>query len=115
MSIVISKARFQEYIVPLLQDQGGVGLSKDPVRPLEGDLIYFPLADILFEVKYVEHEANFYQLEENYSYTLKCEVFEYEDEKIDTGIKEIDDDFATIGYNATLTLVGVGTTATADT
>ena len=115
MSIVISKARFQEYIVPLLQDQGGVGLSKDPVRPLEGDLIYFPLADILFEVKYVEHEANFYQLEENYSYTLKCEVFEYEDEKIDTGIKEIDDDFATIGYNATLTLVGVGTTATAET
>ena len=42
MTVVISQARFEEYITPLLT--GGVtGLSNDPVRPLEGDLIYFPL------------------------------------------------------------------------
>lgn len=115
MNIIISQKRFEEYITPILRDGGGVGLDSTPVRPLEGDCIYFPLGDILFEVKYVEHESNFYQLQENYTFTLKCEPFEYEDEKIITGIGEIDDDFRTIGYNATLTLAGVGTTATAIT
>ena len=115
MNIIISQKRFEEYITPILRDGGGVGLDSAPVRPLEGDCIYFPLGDILFEVKYVEHESNFYQLQENYTFTLKCEPFEYEDEKIITGISAIDDDFKTIGYNATLTLSGVGTTATAIT
>ena len=115
MNVVISKKRFEEYITPILNDNGGVGLDKVPTRPLEGDCIYFPLGDILFEVKYVEHESNFYQLQENYTYTLKCEPFEYEDEKIITGIDEIDNNFETLGYNATLTLVGVGTDATAVT
>ena len=115
MNIIISQKRFEEYITPILRDGGGVGLDSAPVRPLEGDCIYFPLGDILFEVKYVEHESNFYQLQENYTFTLKCEPFEYEDEKIITGIGEIDDDFKTIGYNATLTLASVGTTATAIT
>tara|TARA_B100000073_G_C23729109_1_gene570232 strand:- start:1175 stop:2563 length:1389 start_codon:yes stop_codon:yes gene_type:complete len=115
MNIVISQRRFMEYITPILQDGGGVGLDESPVRPLEGDVIFFPLANILFEVKYVEHESNFYQLQENYTYTLKCEPFEYEDEKIITGIPEIDREIETLGYNATLTLVGVGTDATAVT
>lgn len=115
MNIVISQKRYEEYVTAILADAGGVGLDSVPRRPLEGDCIYFPLGDILFEVKYVEHESNFYQLQENYTYTLKCEPFEYEDEKIITGISEIDDDFKTLGYNATLTLVGVGTTATATT
>ena len=39
-------------------------------RPKEGDLIYFPLGDRLFEIKYVEHEQPFYQLKKNYVYTL---------------------------------------------
>ena len=109
MTVVISQARFEEYITPLLT--GGVtGLSNDPVRPLEGDLIYFPLGDMLFEIKYVEHEQpSFYQLQKNYTYKLKCELFEYEDEQIDTGISSIDDDFETIGYNATMQLLGIGT------
>ena len=116
MNIVISQKRFEEYITPILRDTGGVGLDNTPVRPLEGDCIYFPLGDILFEVKYVEHEApSFYQLQENYTYVLKCEPFEYEDEKIITGIEAIDDDFRTLGYNATLTLASVGTTASAFT
>lgn len=115
MTIVISQARFEEYITPLLT--GGVtGLSNDPVRPLEGDLIYFPLGDMLFEIKYVEHEQpSFYQLQKNYTYQLKCELFEYEDEQIDTGIASIDDDFETIGYNATMQLLGIGTQSEATT
>jgi hypothetical protein len=60
-------------------------------RPKEGDLIYFPLGDRLFEIKFVEHEKPFYQLQKNYVYEIRCELFRYENEVIDTGVDEIDD------------------------
>lgn len=114
MQIVISQRRFEDSITPLLE--GVTGLSQNPVRPLEGDLLYFPLSDTLFEIKYVENDQpGFFQLQKNYTYLLKCEAFEYEDEVLDTGISEIDDEFASFGYNATLTFVGIGSTAAAFT
>ena len=115
MQITISQARFGELITPVLQKEGGLGIST-PTRPLEGDLIYFPLGDILFEIKHVKHTApTFYALGKNYCYVLECEMFELGDEKIETGIGDIDDDFATLGYNVTMTLAGVGSTASAIT
>ncbi len=115
MQITISQARFGELITPVLQKEGGLGIST-PTRPLEGDLIYFPLGDILFEIKHVKHTApTFYALGKNYCYVLECEMFELGDEKIETGIGEIDNDFATLGYNVTMTLAGVGSTASAIT
>ena len=115
MQITISQARFGELITPVLQREGGLGIST-PVRPLEGDLIYFPLGDILFEIKHVKHTApTFYALGKNYCYVLECEMFELGDEKIETGIGEIDNDFATLGYNVTMSLSGVGATAAAVT
>ena len=59
-------------------------------RPLEGDLIYFPLNSKLFEVKFVEHEEFFYQTGRLQTYELRCELFEYSSERIDTGNTEID-------------------------
>ena len=53
--------------------------------PLEGDLIYFPLSKGLFEIKFVEDEQPFYQVGRNYVFELTCEVFQYGEEKIDTG------------------------------
>ncbi len=103
MKIVISIERYSEGIAPLL----------DQERPYEGDLMYFPLRDIIFEIKYVNDLVNFYQLQDRYTYELTCEPFEYEDEKIDTGIDSIDDDFETAGYNVTMILGSDGTTATA--
>ena len=115
MQITISQARFAELITPVLQREGGLGIEV-PVRPLEGDLIYFPLGDIIFEIKHVKHTApTFYALGKNYCYVLECEMFELGDEKIETGIGEIDNDFATLGYNVTMSLSGIGTTATAMT
>jgi hypothetical protein len=115
MQITISQARFGELITPVLRREGGLGIDT-PVRPLEGDLIYFPLGDIIFEIKHVKHTApTFYALGKNYCYVLECEMFELGDEKIETGIGEIDNDFATLGYNVTMTVSGVGTTATAQT
>ena len=113
MKVLISQVRYKEYITPLLT--GVTGLSKDPTRPLEGDLLWFPLRDILFEIKYVDDVHNFYQLQENYTYQLTLEPFEYEDEEINTGLTAVDDDFETAGYNVTMTLVALGTTATAVT
>ena len=82
-------------------------------RPREGDLIFFPLGQRLFEIKFVEHEDPFYQLGSTYVYKIKCELFEYEDEVIDTSIESIDSQVQEEGYTATLQLVGVGVTATA--
>ena len=113
MKVLISQVRYKEYITPLLT--GVTGLSKDPTRPLEGDLLWFPLRDILFEIKYVDDVHNFYQLQENYTYQLTLEPFEYEDEEINTGVDVVDDDFETAGYNVTMKLVAAGSTATAVT
>jgi hypothetical protein len=114
MQIVISQRRYEDSIIPLLE--GVTGLPDNPTRPLEGDLLYFPLSDTLFEIKYVENDQPaFFQLQKNYTYLLKCEAFEYEDEVLNTGIDEIDDEFSSFGYNATLTFVSAGTTAAAFT
>ena len=111
MEVLISQERYKEYILPLLR--GVTGLSNDPERPLEGDLLYFPLRDILFEIKYVDDVVDFYQLRKNYTFQLTLEPFEYGEEEINTGIESVDDDFRTAGYNVTMTLVAAGSTATA--
>jgi hypothetical protein len=122
LTIVISRERFEEYITPLIKDQANIKLS---TRPKEGDLIYFPLGDRLFEIKFVEHEQPFYQLQTNYVYTLKCELFRYEDEVIDTGVDFIDDILSgssgsgistiSLGIVQKLNMIGAGVTATAIT
>jgi hypothetical protein len=121
VSLVISRERFEEFISPLLQTiiEGNETYSNDngdllfSTRPKEGDLVYFPLGQRLFEIKHVEFENPFYQLGKNYVYELKCELFEYEDEDINTPIEEIQDRMSNIGYITTLTLVSFGSTATA--
>ena len=110
LTLVISRERYETYITPLIKNIPNIELA---TRPKEGDLIYFPLGDRLFEIKYVEHEQPFYQLKKNYVYQLRCELFRYEDEVIDTGVETIDDEVEQLGYIATLTLIGAATTATA--
>ncbi len=61
------------------------------VRPLEGDLIYFPLNNKIFKIMHVEHEAIFYQMGSLQTYDLKCELFEYSNERFTTGIQVVDD------------------------
>ena len=110
VTLTISKERFEEFIAPFMDADDDIELSS---RPREGDLVFFPLGQRLFEIKFVEHEKPFYQLGNTYVYELKCELFEYEDEVIDTSIEAIDTQVEDVGYIATLQLVGVGRTATA--
>jgi hypothetical protein len=111
LTLIISKDRFDEYISPLLKDKENIKLS---TRPKEGDLIYFPLGDRLFEIKYVEHEKPFYQLQKNYVYELSCEMFRYGDQIISTGVSQIDDTVVETGFIKSFTMVGSGSTATAE-
>ena len=60
------------------------------VRPKEGDLVYLPLSNSLFQIMHVEHEQPFYQLSNLVTYKLRCELFEYNDEDLDTGVDVID-------------------------
>ena len=102
LNLIISQERYSSYITPLIENIPNIELA---TRPKEGDLIYFPLGDRLFEIKYVEHEKPFYQLQKNYVYELRCELFRYEDEVVDVGIDDIDDTVVDKGYIQTLTLV----------
>ena len=112
-TFVISKERFEEAVAPFLEQQeDDYELSN---RPKEGDLIFFPLGKRMFEIKFVEHERPFYQLQKNYVYQLQCELFEYEDEVIDTNVNAIDEIVQTEGYIARLVLSGIGSLATANT
>jgi len=60
------------------------------VRPNEGDIIYLPLSNSMFQIMHVEHEQPFYQLKDLPTYKLRCELFEYTGEELDTGIDVID-------------------------
>ena len=59
-------------------------------RPNEGDLIYWPKGNKLFEITFVDHDDPFYQVQNLPTYKLKCKTFEYASEVIDTGIAELD-------------------------
>ena len=74
------------------------------LRPKEGDLVYLELSNKIFEIMHVEHEQPFYQLSNLPTYKLRCQLFEYSGEDIDTGITEINKVQSDFGYRAYLTM-----------
>ena len=120
ISLTISRERYEEFIAPFLEGISS-GIREGRIteydfadlitRPKEGDLIYFPLGERLFEIKRVEHEKPFYQLGSSYTYELSCELYEYENELIDTALEEVDNTVEDEGYITSLTLVGTARTA----
>ena len=122
INLTISRERYEDFIAPFLEGISS-GIRDGQItgytfgdlieRPKEGDLIYFPLGERLFEIKRVEHEKPFYQLGKLYTYDLSCELFEYENEFIDTSIAEVDNQLKDEGYITTINLVGIGKTAEA--
>lgn len=71
--------------------------------PREGDLIYLPLSKSMFQIMLVERESPFYQLSNLNVFKIECELFEYNDEHLDTGVEEIDV-IQTLGYELKVTL-----------
>jgi len=112
ITLIISKERYETYITPLIKNIPNIKLSD---RPKEGDLIWFPLGDRLFEIKFIEHEIPFYQLQKTYVYNLKCELFRYQDEIIATNIDFIDDNTKDQGYTEFYNMLARGEQASAIT
>jgi hypothetical protein len=81
-NFIISYRSFQRYIPSVIA-----------THPREGDLIFVPLMRKLFEIKFVEEELLFFSLGKRhpYMYELRCEVFRYSNENIETGVEEVDD------------------------
>ena len=77
-----------EVIFTVHKDRFNLITSMD--KPLEGDLVFLPINKGLFEIKFVEHEQPFYQSGKNYSFDLTCELFQYSEEQLDTGIEAVD-------------------------
>ena len=120
ITFVVSKERFQEMDsqINLEEGEGSIALESgtidqtgnssnlssftgnfyilqdiattDADRPQEGDLVYHPIFEKMFEINFVDHDEPFYQLDNNPVYKLRCKQFEYASEVIDTGIATID-------------------------
>lgn len=90
-NFVISRRTFDRYIPKTVA-----------IRPREGDLIYVPLLQKIFEIKFVEEELLFFSLGKRnpYIYELRCEVFRYSNEDFETG----DDDIDAIEHSAAYTV-----------
>ncbi len=69
---------------------GQFGKTNIPDRPNEGDLLYYPVTDSLYEIKFVDDKTQpFAQFGRNYSYRCTCELFQYSSEHIDTRDGEV--------------------------
>ena len=89
---ILSEESGQEFYI--IQDTA----TTDADRPQEGDIIYHPIFEKMFEINFVDHDEPFFQLDNNPVYKLRCKSFEYSSEALDTGISTIDaieDDLST--------------------
>lgn len=84
-TFVVSKRRWED-VVGNNPDE----LLQIPSRPAEGDLIYFPRTNSMFEIKFVQHLNPFYQLGKFYIYSMNCELYQYSSEVLNTSVDEID-------------------------
>ena len=82
-TFVVSRRRWKQTV-----DRYDNDITGD--RPREGDLIFLPLSNKLFEITHVEHELPFYQLQNLPTFKLRAQLFEYNDENLDTGVAAID-------------------------
>ena len=64
--------------------------STDSDRPLEGDLIFHPILSKLFQINFVDHDEPYFQLDNNPVFKLRCRLFDYSSEVLDTDISAID-------------------------
>lgn len=93
-TFIVARRRWNQLVTNL--NTGDVSFY----RPREGDLIYLPLSQSIFQIMKTETESPFYQLSNLPVYKMRCELFEYNDEDLDTGIEEIDnvEEYGTYQY-----------------
>jgi hypothetical protein len=82
-TFMVSKRRFNEAV------DSKTTLIKEG-RPNEGDILYMPLMNSFFEIKFVQDQEPFFQLSNLPVYKLVCTRWEYSSERLDTGVTDID-------------------------
>lgn len=96
VTFTVSRQRFDEVV--------GTELP----RPREGDLIFVPFTNSLYEIRFVDHKSTLYQLGDYYVYELRTEQYNYSHHDLNTGIEAIDDLESDASYKIFLEL-GSGT------
>lgn len=98
-NFVVAKRTFERYVPSTVSR-----------RPKEGDLVFVPVMNKLFEIKFVEEELLFFTKGQKtpYIYELRAEAFRYNNEKIQTGVEEVDVIDSAMKYTVELTLTGSG-------
>jgi hypothetical protein len=84
------------FSVSIRSFENEIGFLHDISRPREGDLIWFVPSSRMFKITYVEKYPVFLQLGTVSFYDVKCEMFEYSGERINTGVIPIDSVFEQI-------------------
>jgi len=102
ITLVMSRSQWGAYYTPLVKQYHNNMSGNLPdaeleslkgtidSRPKEGDLVFFPFDNSVFEIKYVMFDEPFFQLGRGYVYELQCEKFEFSGETIDTGYDKVD-------------------------
>jgi hypothetical protein len=90
-NFIVSRRRFNQ-VVRYGNGASMPNTSPSPteIRPMEGDLIYLPLTNDLYEIRFADHESTFYQWGGLYVWRITVEKFVYSSETIQTGMPEID-------------------------
>jgi Virus neck protein len=101
-TFVVSRRRFTEAV----DDYADLIVDG---RPNEGDLIWAPFSSDLYQITFIEHEKPFYQLGKGYVWEMKCELFQYSHEDLDTGITAVDEIEEDDSYTLDLTFAAGGT------
>lgn len=102
-TFVVSKRRWNQSVKKHDNE-----IPSTQVRPLEGDLIYSRISNKLFQIMHVEHEQPFYQLNNLPLFKMRCQLFEYGEEDLDTGVTAIDNIETDYGYTYILTMGETG-------
>lgn len=82
-TLIVAKRRWEKEV-------GRSGQAQLLSRPAEGDIIYFPLTQSVFDIRRVEDREPFFQVGKLYVFELQVELYQYSSERFTTGVAEID-------------------------
>lgn len=108
VTFTISRREFKRGVVDhdVNYQIDGVYMGQNILRPKENDIIFLPMNEKFYQIRFVENEAIFYQLGKLQTFDLQCEVYAPSGETFSTNVPIID-------QKASLTL-RLGSTATAN-
>ena len=99
VQLVMAQSRFTDVIT---------AADATLTKPREGDLVYLPFSEQLYEITFVEDQIPFFQLGRNFTYQLECALFQYSDEELSTGVAAIDSVETTYSYSVDLIMSAGG-------